>query len=154
MFISFVEMKQLIILILIFHYSLTATSATVYFHFCHGETQSISLNKDEASHAECTLCKKNDACHKTPVSEEHKSTEDNKCKNVSVDLKNVDDNHFSSDSAKVYPVISPAILVLNWIIINQNYFENIANSKCVFASNKPISATAISPYLINCNFRI
>lgn len=147
-------MKQLIIFILIFHYSLTATSATVYFHFCHGETQSISLNKKEASHTECTFCTKNDSCHKISTEEKHTSTEDNKCKNVSVDLKNVDDNHFSSDSAKVYPVISPAILVLNWIILNQTYFESIANSTCISPSNKPISDSDISPYLFNCNFRI
>lgn len=140
---------------MIFHYSLTATSATVYFHFCHGKTQSISLNKHEASHAECQLCMKNNVCHKTPEATKHSSyTEDNNCKNVSFNLKNVDDNHFSSDSAKVYPVISPTILVLNWIILHQIYFESIANSACIFSSNKPLSESDISPYLINCNFRI
>ncbi|AIM35888.1 HYC_CC_PP family protein [Sphingobacterium sp. SG20118] len=141
-------MKQLIVLFLILHYSLTATSATVYFHFCHGETQSISLSNDKTSHSECSLCKKNDTCHKTT------STEDNKCKNVSVDLKNVDDNHFSSDSTKIYPTFSPAILVLNWIIINQFYFENITNPKSVLPCSKPISESDIPPYLVNCNFRI
>ncbi|UIR55179.1 hypothetical protein LZQ00_12960 [Sphingobacterium sp. SRCM116780] len=145
-------MKQLIILILIFHYSLTASSATVYFHFCHGEAQSISFDKQDASKQECPLCKENKSYHKQ--SSTTKASEEDGCKNVSLDLKKVDDNHFFKDNAKISPSISPAILVLHWIVLNQLYFENIDHSKYVLSSNIPISESNISPYLINCNFRI
>lgn len=140
-------MRQLLIFILIFFYSLTATSATVYFHFCHGEAQSVSFINDKNEHHSCKFCEqKEKSCHQE---QDQKDT----CQDLEIDLKNVDHNHFSSDSAKVNPTISPAILVKDWIPSNNLFFEKTA------AQYYPIELPYftyqdISPYLKNCNFRI
>ena len=144
-------MKQIVVLILVFFYSLSATNATVHFHFCQGETQSVSFDKQTKHKLDCKLCaKKSKSCHQ----KNSKTNTKPGCKDLSLDLKKVDDNHFSSDSSKVNPTISPAILVRHWVEVFHVLVNSTDSQKHKLTPILEISKNNAPPYLINCNFRI
>ncbi len=149
-------MIRILSIFLLMIYTLTSTGATVYYHTC-GQNARVSLSENETSHRSCAFCAKEERhhqhskdCSSNQESCDHKS---NCCTDVQVQLKNSDEQVVSG-FLKAFHVLSPAEIVIPWIILfHQNWIEEPKKSFSTILDIGSLS-TYPDPYLLHCNFRI
>ena len=139
-------MKKIALFIGLFFYLLAASGATLHFHFCQGEAQSVSLSQNQTAH--CPLCAKSDKKTKNHCHQE------GSCKDVIIAAQKVDDFNRLSQTLG-FNGLSPAIITLHWIH-NYDQFSADEDSSSKFSVNQNTFINKYSPavFILNQNFRI
>ena len=145
-FSTFVEMRKIALFIGLFFYLLAASGATLHFHFCQGEAQSVSLSQNQTAH--CPMCAKSEKKHQNHCHQE------GSCKDVTIAAQKVDDFNRLSQTLN-FTNFSPAIITLHWI---HNYYQfstdEDSSSKLSTNQNTFLKRYSSSVFILNQSFRI
>ncbi len=145
-FSTFVAMRKIALFIGLFFYLLAASGATLHFHFCQGEAQSVSLSQNQTAH--CPLCAKSDK------KQQNHCHQEGSCKDVVIAAQKVDDFNRLSQTLN-FNSFSPAIVTLHWIY---NYYQfptdEDDSSKLSANQNTVIKRYSPAVFILNQSFRI
>lgn len=139
-------MRKIALFIGLFFYLLAASGATLHFHFCQGEAQSVSLSQEQTAH--CPLCAKAEKKQR-----KHCHTEGS-CKDVRIAAQKVDDFNRLSQTLD-FNSFSPAVITRHWIhqyypfAADEDYASKLDLRDLIFARIYTPPA-----FILNQNFRI
>lgn len=155
-------MKKFLSIVFLFIYCITNAGATVYFHQC-GQNRQISIFDEELSHRNCPFCQEAEAaaahhdcggegqCEAPDEHDEHAG-----CEDVKLTLKSDADNEQVrvEQSSEAQTGLSPAILVIQWMLHFVQQPEDTLAPKTYTFVPKSIPIDPSDTYLFCCNFRI
>lgn len=145
-FSTFVEMRKIALFIGLFFYLLAASGATLHFHFCQGEAQSVSLSQNHTAH--CPLCAKSEK------KQQNHCHQEGSCKDVTIAAQKVGDFNRLSQTLD-FNHFSPAIITLYWIH-HYHQFSADEDSSSKLSTNQNSFFNRYSPpvFILNQSFRI